>query len=66
MPEQDKLERLLFAVKSRLKEVERRINAGKGVWPDSDYVRNETWAGDIAEQYCLQNLLSFSGLDETE
>jgi len=61
-----KLERLLFAVKSRLKEVESRINAGKGVWPDSDYVRDETWAGYIAEQYCLKNLLSFSGLDETE
>ena len=44
-------------VRSELADVTERINRGKGEWPTSNYVRDETWALWRGERMALERVL---------
>ena len=44
-------------VRSELADVTERIDRGKGEWPTSNYVRDETWALWRGERMALERVL---------
>lgn len=52
---------LYDAVKERLKLLDAAIAVGKGTWPNSDYVRDCTWDGWLAERSSLRSILGKCG-----
>ena len=44
-------------IKTELKEVQLRLKKGKGIWPNSNYVRDEIWASLKGEEVTLKSIL---------
>lgn len=59
----EKAQRLARAVVGRLVDVRRRIDQGKGTWPNPNYIRDSVWDGWLQEQISLQTILYAAGLD---
>jgi hypothetical protein len=51
------MKRATQIVKKELERVESLLEAGKGEWPNNDYVKDSIWDGWLGQRYALSKIL---------
>jgi len=50
-------------VRRNLENVNRKIEGGKGTWPEPGYIKDDDWAHLVGESYALRSVLRDAGLE---